>query len=57
MLNPIWTMFFDGCNIGRPIFGWLRAADDWESSEEWGIEELGPETLFDRRVGRFVRRT
>ncbi|KZV80113.1 hypothetical protein EXIGLDRAFT_687798 [Exidia glandulosa HHB12029] len=57
VLNPIWTMFFDGCNIGRPIFDWLRAADDWESSEEWGVEELDPDTLFDRRAGRFVRRT
>ncbi|EJD41915.1 hypothetical protein AURDEDRAFT_68209 [Auricularia subglabra TFB-10046 SS5] len=55
VLNPFWGTVLDGCVLGRPIFEWIHAADDWAEADEW---EVGEEkyNLFFKRAGRFVRK-
>lgn len=55
VLNPGWKTCFDGCNLGRPIFEWIRRAGEWVVVDEWSLEDENPENLFYHRVGRFVK--
>lgn len=57
VLNPFWGPVLDGCALGRPIFDWIRAADNWATADEWKLEGSEGEeyNLFYKRAGRFVR--
>jgi len=58
---PIWSFFFDGCQLDRPSDAIMRdlkmsnGQSAWKECKEWSPQEEGDEALFWHSFGVFVK--
>ena len=52
ILSPIWSVFFDGCQLGRPTHEWIAAYDKWATVEDWVVsDKVMEDNMFWTRSG------